>query len=80
MITDIKFEIKEHIGVLAERDAGDGGVWTKELNIVSWNEGSDKWDIRDWNKDHDRMSRGLTLTDEEVKKLYELLKARFKDV
>lgn len=43
--------------------------WTKELNKVSWNGGEPKWDIRSWNDTHDRMSRGITLTDAEMEKL-----------
>ena len=32
-MADIKFEIKEEIGVIAESSKG----WTKELNLISWN-------------------------------------------
>ena len=33
-MADIKFEIKETIGVLSESAKG----WTKELNLISWND------------------------------------------
>ena len=33
-MAELKFEIKEHIGMVSESSTG----WTKELNIVSWNE------------------------------------------
>ena len=39
-MADIKFEIKEKIGVLSESAKG----WTKELNLVSWNNGAIKYD------------------------------------
>ena len=69
MAGDIKFEITEHIGVLSEGSKG----WTKELNKVSQNDREAKYDIRDWSPDHEKMGKGVTLSDEEVKKLKELL-------
>ena len=69
MAGDIKFEITEHIGVLSEGSKGG----TKELNKVSWNDREAKYDIRDWSPDHEKMGKGVTLSDEEFKKLKELL-------
>lgn len=66
---DIKFEIKEQLGVLSESSKG----WTKELNLVSWNGGDPKYDIRDWAPDHEKMGKGVTLTKEEAQELYKLL-------
>lgn len=68
-MAEIKFEIKKHLGVLSENNNG----WTKELNLVSWNDKEAKYDIRDWNPDHTRMSKGITLTNEEMQKLKALL-------
>jgi len=45
----------------------------KELNKVSWNDREAKYDIRDWSPDHEKMGKGVTLSDEEFKKLKELL-------
>ena len=69
MAADIKFTITEHIGTLSESPKG----WKKELNKVSWNDKEPKYDIRDWSPEHDKMGKGITLTDEEVRKLKELL-------
>ena len=66
---EIKFEIVKRIGALGEAK----GSWTKEVNLVSWNEREPKVDIRDWNEDHTRMGKGITLTGDEAKKLAELL-------
>lgn len=33
-MADIKFEIKETIGVISESTKG----WKKELNLISWND------------------------------------------
>ncbi|MEG1140987.1 MAG: PC4/YdbC family ssDNA-binding protein [Clostridia bacterium] len=60
-MADIKYEIKESIVVLSTNAAG----WTKEVNLVSWNDSNPKYDIREWNEDHTRMSKGITLTKEE---------------
>ena len=66
---EIKFEIVRKFGVLSESPSG----WHKELNIVSWNEREPKVDIRDWDADHSRMGKGVTLTRDESVKLYEYL-------
>ena len=69
-----KHEIVEHIGVISQR----GPVWTLELNRVSWYVGEPaKYDIREWDADHTLMSRGITLTEEQARALYELLKGKF---
>lgn len=73
--TEVTFEILDHIGVI-ETTRSNG--WTKECNIVSWNGGPAKFDIRDWNPEHDRMGRGITLKEEQGKRLAELLNKRYK--
>ena len=66
---NVKFEIKHHIGVLSESKG-----WRKELNLISWNGRDPKYDIRDWSPEHEKMGKGTTLSNEEVEKLYVLLK------
>ena len=70
------FEIMEYIGAIDARKDG----WNKEVNIVSWYGADPKIDIRDWSPDHKRMSRGITLFEEEAKKLAKFLSERYKDV
>lgn len=69
---EIKREIVEQIAVLSTSTSG----WTKELNLVSWNDKEPKYDIRDWSPDHSKTSKGITLTDEEVSFLKEALESR----
>jgi hypothetical protein len=69
IMVDIKFEIKETVGVLSESAKG----WTKELSLVSWNDREPKYDIREWSPEHDKMSKGVTLSKEEVKALKQVL-------
>lgn len=68
-MAEIKFEIVRNIGILAETSRG----WTKELNLVSWNGREPKYDIRDWDPDHEKMGKGVTLSEEELMTLKELL-------
>lgn len=68
-MAEIKFEIKENIGTLSESAKG----WTKELNLVSWNGAAPKYDLRDWAPEHEKMGKGITLSADEVQKLYKLL-------
>lgn len=75
-MNEITFEIQKHIGVIAEFKNG----WNKEVNILSWNEGTPKFDIRDWDPYHECMTRGITLYEEEAKKLMEVLQDYFKEV
>lgn len=66
---DIKFEIKETMGILSEVPKG----WRKELNLVSWNDKDPKYDIREWSPDHSKMGKGVTLSKEELGKLRDIL-------
>lgn len=68
-MADIKFEIKETVGVIAESAKG----WKKELNLISWNEKEAKYDLREWAPEHEKMGKGVTLTKDELKLLKELL-------
>ncbi len=68
-MAEIKCEITREIGQISESAKG----WTKELNMVSWNDGAAKYDIRDWAPGHEKMGKGITLTEQEARELYELL-------
>ncbi len=65
----VSFEIKNHLAVLRENSNG----WKKEVNIVSWNGGPARFDIREWSPDHTRMSRGVTLGMDEGRKIVEVI-------
>lgn len=68
-MADIKFEIKESLGVLSVSPKG----WQKELNLVSWNDAEPKYDIREWSPEHDKMGKGVTLSKDEFTKLKEII-------
>lgn len=69
-MADFSYEIVEVIGVLSESPKG----WKKEVNRISWNGAAPKIDIRDWAPDHEKMGKGITLTEDETKKLLDMLK------
>ena len=66
----IEFKLISRIGVIKTNQATG---WSREINMVSWNGGIPKYDIRDWNPEHTRMTRGLTLYEDEMMKLAEIL-------
>ncbi|STD27190.1 YdbC family protein [Enterococcus mundtii] len=70
MAQEFSYEIVEEIAVLSENNKG----WRKELNLVSWNGRPLKFDLRDWAPDHEKMGKGLTLTNEEFEELQKAIK------
>ena len=70
---EITFEIVEHLGNISIQSNG----WIKELNLVSWNGGAAKYDVRCWSPEHDKMSKGCTFHKSEIEALAKILKDRF---
>ena len=68
-MAEIKYDVVKELGVLSET----GNGWTKEINLVSWNDRAPVYDIRTWSEGKDRMGKGITLNAEEIKELKELL-------
>ena len=74
-MADFTFEIEEKLLVLSTNDKG----WTKELNRVSFNGAPAKFDLRTWSPDHQKMGKGITLTNEEFQVLVEAFKGTSKN-
>lgn len=68
-MSEIKYEIIKKIGVLSTSTSG----WSKELNLISWNDREPKYDLRDWSADSEKMGKGVTLSKDELVALKELL-------
>lgn len=66
----IDYKITERIAELGDRSGG----WKLELNKISWNGKTAKYDIRAWSEDREKMSKGITLSDEEANTLYAALR------
>lgn len=71
---ELKYEIVDRIAVLSRKSNG----WSKQLNLISWNDNPPKYDIRDWSDDNNKMGKGITLTDEEAAALFTALEAELK--
>lgn len=69
---EVEFKIVEHLFSLQS-----SGTFTKELNKVSWNKRDPVYDLRGWNEDHTKMTKGITLTDDEFQELANKIKEGF---
>lgn len=69
-MAEIKYEIIETLGVLSTSAKG----WQKEVNLISWNDRPPKYDIREWAPNHEKMGKGITLSEEEIEQLKKILK------
>lgn len=63
---NIDIKITEELAVLSVSGSG----YTKEINLVSWNGAEPKYDIRSWSPGREKCSKGITLTQAEVKNLF----------
>ena len=66
--SSLKYEIINQIGVISDDDK-----WRLELNRISWNGREPKYDLRRWASNHEKMGKGITLTDAELLKLCDVL-------
>ena len=66
---EFKYEIVKTLGVVSQPNNG----WIKELNLISWNNREPVYDLRTWDESHERMGKGITLTEDDLKNLKELL-------
>ena len=64
-----QFEIIE---VLHQFPKAENAVYRKELCVVEWFGNGPKYDLRGWNEDHTKMTKGISLTEEELKELVEV--------
>jgi hypothetical protein len=70
-MSEFKFEVTESLGVLRKEE---GKPFTIEVKKVSWNGKPTKLDIRNWNTEKNIPLKGISLTDDEVKALIDILK------
>ncbi len=68
-MAEFTYEVTERIAVLSTNSSG----WERQLNLISWNGNPPKYDIRDWSPDGSRMAKGISLTEEELKTLKDIL-------
>lgn len=64
---EFKYELVRHIADLSK----DGYGYSLQMNVIAYNGGTPKLDIRRWKGD--TMLKGLTLSEEEAEALYHAL-------
>lgn len=64
------YDLKEKFGIISEKADGEK---TLELNLISYDGKTNKYDLRRWNRSTDKMLKGITLEKSEIIKLKELL-------
>lgn len=74
--SEITYEISATCGTLSE-----SGDWRFELNLVSWNKRKPTFDLRKWHYDEedyaDKCGKGVTMTEAELRALYDILKEKY---
>ena len=67
---EFTYDIKQDVAVLSEAKG-----FTTEVNVIAYGEnGRNKLDIRKWNRNEDKMLKGITLDKEEALALLDALK------
>ncbi|MBQ1508908.1 MAG: hypothetical protein IIZ47_05750 [Erysipelotrichaceae bacterium] len=66
---EFNYEIVKQVKTLSESNG-----YTTEVNLIRYGGGRTKLDIRKWNRNEDRMLKGITLTKQEGLDLLEALK------
>ena len=67
--TEIKYVRNRKYGTVSIASNG----WTKEVSNVTWNDKKPKLDIREWDSSYNKMSKGLTFSKDEAKRLLKIL-------
>ena len=68
-MAEFKYEITERIAVLSTNARG----WERQLNMISWNDHEPKYDLRDWSPHGSKMSKGISLSHDEMAVLKDIL-------
>ena len=71
-MAEITYKVEKQIGVI-----NDSGAWETQVNLISWNHAKPKYDIRKWNVENGKMSKGISLTEDEMLALRDLLNEYF---
>lgn len=72
-MANLTYEIKSNLGTLSD------GVWAPQLNIISWNHRKPSYDLRKWNTEDGSMGKGITLTEDELRALRDILNEYFEE-
>ncbi len=65
---EFKFEILKTFGEIP-----GNRKWKVRLNLISWNGGEPKYDIRTWSEDGQSMGKGISLSRDELLELRKII-------
>ena len=74
--SEFHYDLEQNFATLSRREARTGTVYTKELNLVSFNDADPVYDLRNWSENtagERRMGKGITLTLDELRELRDFL-------
>lgn len=60
-MNDFSYTIVQHLASFPST-----GAWTLELNLISWAGRPATFDLRKWNADHSKMSKGVSMSKQEL--------------
>lgn len=73
---DFHYDVVQNFDTITTNEATNGTKYTKEVNLVSYNDANPVYDIRNWThmaNGDERMGKGITFSLEELKKLKDIL-------
>lgn len=65
-MAETQYEIKKELLRFPDLESGQ---FHKELNLISWYGKEPKYDLRGWNEDRSKMTKGISLSEEEFETL-----------
>lgn len=74
--SEFHYDLEQNFATLSRREARTGTVYTKELNLISFNDADPVYDLRNWSENtagERRMGKGITLTLDELRELRDFL-------
>ena len=72
-MAQLNFNIEDICGTLSENKDGIASVSVTKALLAAWNNRAPKFDLRSWDPDYQAMTKGITMTKEELEKLRDVL-------
>ena len=73
---DFTYEIKKTLASVKS----DSDGWNLELNLISWSGRKPSYDLRKWNDNHEKMGKGVAMSEDEVVLLFYKAKDILKEI
>ena len=74
-MAEVTYEITRRLAVLSTSEKSG---WNLEANIISWNNGPEKLDVRAWSPDHSKCAKGIALNEDEAMHLGRIIAELFR--